>query len=168
MTRSGWSQRVTQFAHARAESLPALLEAEVAVRPGCPITRYLLGCLGLERGRVALAVRHFMIAHHAEPRLQSAALLAFAGLNGVERRSAPLLPVLLETWDEFRRPEFDRTRPERTLLDAFAEPDPGLVHVAPLARRLWRLPIRTLRAQIREAIISRDAGLYPLLTAPAW
>jgi len=168
MTRSGWSKRAALFARARAEGLPALLEAEAAACPACPVVRYLLGCLCLDRGRVALSVRHFMTAHHAEPRLQSAALLAFAGLNGVERRGAPLLPVLLDTWDEFRRPEFDRTWPERTLLDAFAEPDPGLVHVAPLARRLWRLPIRTLRAQIREAIVSRDAGLYPLLTAPAW
>ncbi len=168
MTRSGWSKRVALFARARAEGLPALLETEAAARPACPIVRYLSGCLCLDRGRVALGVRHFMTAHHAEPRLQSAALLAFAGLNGVERRGAPLLPVLLDTWDEFRRPEFDRTWCERTLLDAFAEPDPGLVHVAPLARRLWRLPIRTLRAQIREAIVSRDAGLYPLLTAPAW
>ncbi len=108
-----------------------------------------------------------MVAHHVEPRLQSAALLVFSGLNWVSRRGTVLLPVLLETWEEFRRPEFDHLPRERVLLDAFAEPDPGLNLVAPLARRLWRLPIRTLRAQIREAILSRDAALYPQLTASA-
>jgi hypothetical protein len=75
--------------------------------------------------------------------------------------------VLLATWEEFRRPEFDRLAKERLLLDAFAEPDPGLSHMPVLARRLWRLPIRTLRTQIHQAVLSRDAGLYPLLAAPA-
>ena len=84
------------------------------------------------------------------------------------RRSlGALLPVLLETWEEFRRPEFDHFRRERLLLDAFAQPDPGLDRVGPLAQRLWRLPIRTLRAQLRAAVLSRDAALYPLLTVPA-
>ena len=107
-----------------------------------------------------------MVAHHALPQLESAALLVFAGLNWVAQRGSSLLPVLLATWEEFRRPEFDRQREERLLLDAFAQPDPGLTQVSPLARRLWRLPVQTLRAQIREAIVSRDVGLYPLLTIP--
>ncbi len=109
-----------------------------------------------------------MLAHHAEPQLQSAALLAFAGLNWVSRRGALLLPVLLDTWEEFRRPDFDRYGRERALLDAFAAaPDPGLIHLPPLAGRLWRLPIATLRRQIREAVLSRDAAVYPLLAATA-
>jgi len=156
-----------RYARSEADKLPALLQRVLVTEPRCPITRYLLGCYCFDRGRPATAVRHMMVAHHAEPAFPSAALLAFAGLNWVSRTEAPLLPVLLETWEEFRRPEFDRSRKERSLLDAFADPDPGLEHVAPLARRLWRLPIQTLRAQIREAVLSRDAGLFPLLTAPA-
>lgn len=108
-----------------------------------------------------------MIAYHAEPRLQSAALLAFAGLNWVSRPRAALLPVLLETWEEFRRPDFDRSRTERVFLDAMAEPEPGVEGLGELARRLWRIPIRILRAQIREAVLRRDAALCPLLLAPA-
>ncbi len=161
------TETIQRYARTAADRLPALLEQGLAADPRCPVTRYLSGCQCFDRGFVATAVRHMMIAHHAEPRLQSAALLAFAGLNWVSRHSAPLLPVLIETWEEFRRPEFDRLPLERRLLDAFAEPDPGLERVSPLARRLWRLPIRTLRAQIRQAVISRDAGLFPLLMAPA-
>ena len=130
------------------------------------MTRYLLACHCFDRGRSAAAVRHMMVAHHAEPQFESAALLVFAGLNWVSRRGAVLLPVLLDTWEEFRRPEFDRRPRERTLLDAFARPEPDLHELSPLAPRLWRLPIHTLRAQIRQAALTRDAGLYPLLTAP--
>jgi len=155
------------YAHCAADERSVRLEESLRTRPRCPVTRYLAACQCFDRGRSGVAVRHLMVAHHAEPDLESAALLVFAGLNWVSRRGAALLPVLLDTWEEFRRPEFDRHLKERALLDAFAEPDPGLAQVAPLARRLWRLPIATLRAQIREAVLSRDAGLYPLLTAPA-
>ena len=143
------------------------LEQRLESEPRCPITRYLLACHCFDRGRSAQAVRHMMIAHHAEPAFESAALLVFAGLNWVNRRRSALLPVLLDTWEEFRRPEFDRHRRERRLLDAFAKPREELNGVSPLARRLWRLPIRTLRAQIREALLSPNAGQYPLLLAPA-
>ena len=167
MTSRRLAQAIQRYSRAPSERLPAELEAGLAIDARCPVTRYLLACQCFDRGRSALAVRHMMVAHHAEPRLQSAALLVFAGLNWISQRGATLLPVLLATWEEFRRPQFDRYGVERRLLDAFADPDPGLAQVAPLARRLWRLPIQTLRAQVREAIRSRDAGLYPLLTAPA-
>lgn len=156
------------YARSPAEALSALLEERLASEPRCPVTRYLLGCQCFDRGRAATAVRHMMIAHHAEPQLQSAALLVFAGLNCVSRRGAALLPVLLETWEEFRRPEFDRLEKEQALLDVFARSAPGLEHMPPLAGRLWRLPIPVLRAQISTAVLSRDTGLYPLLAAPAW
>jgi hypothetical protein len=136
-------------------------------RPRCPIGRYLLACHCFDRGQRAQAVRHMMVAHHAEPAFESAALLVFAGLNWLQRRDVALLRVLLDTWEEFRRPGFDRHTPERRLLDAFAPPREELNGVSPLARRLWRLPIRTLRAQIREAVLSPETQRYPLLLAPA-
>ncbi len=161
------AELASQYARTPAERLPAVLAERLAQAPRCPVARYVLGCQCFDRGRSATGVQHLMIAHHAEPQLESAALLAFAGMNWVGRRGEMLLPVLVETWEEFRRPEFDRRPHERRLLDAFAAPDPGLAAMPPLARRLWRLPIATLRAQIRQAILSRDAGLYPLLTARA-
>jgi hypothetical protein len=167
MNRFRIADLVRQYARSPRDQLATVLAQRLAVDPRCPVTRYLLGCHCFDRGYPATAVRHMMVAYHAEPQLQSAALLAFAGLSWVARQGSRLLPVLLETWEEFRRPEFDRTTVERLLLNAFAEPDPGLAHMPPLARRLWRLPIHALRAQIRAAVLSRDAGLYPLLAAPA-
>lgn len=105
-----------------------------------------------------------MVAHHADAALQSAALLVFAGLNLTARRGAALLPVLLDTWEEFRRPQFDRFARERRLLDALAEPPPSET-LPPMARRLWRLPLRTLRAQIRQAVLSGDVAMFPMLSA---
>jgi hypothetical protein len=139
------------------------LQRRLDGEPRCPATNYLLACHCFDRGRCAHAVWHMMTAHHAEPALESAALLVFAGLNWVQRRSEALLPVLLDTWEEFRRPEFYRNGQERRLLDAFAGPPDELRGLSPLAQRLSRLPIRTLRAQIRAALLSPNTGQYPLL-----
>jgi hypothetical protein len=143
------------------------LRRAVRERPRCGVGRYLLGCELLDQGQTATAVRQMMVAHHVEPALESAALLVFAGLDCVSRSGTLLLPALLDTWEEFRRPEFDRARFERALLDAFDEPLTGVAGISPLALRLWRLPIRTLRAQIRAAVLSQDAAHYPMLLAPA-
>ncbi|MCG3125660.1 MAG: hypothetical protein CHACPFDD_00485 [Phycisphaerae bacterium] len=156
-----------------AASLSRLRDAErgralaerLTAAPRCPVARFVAGCDCFERGQAAVAVRHVMIAHHAEPDFESAALLAFAGLNWVGRPHVPILSVVLATWDEFRRPEFDRTARERALLDAFAVPSPPFEASMVLARRLWRLPIRTLREQLRQAGLSQ--GQYPILFSPA-
>ena len=165
MTRRQAGELARQYAQAPAEELPAALHRRLAAQPRCPVARYLLGCHCFDHGLPATGVQHFMIAHHAEVQLQSAALLAFAGLTWVGRSGAPLLPVLLDTWEEFRRPEFDRHPIEQALLNAFAAPDPELAQLPDLARRLWRLPFATLREQIRQAVLSRDADVYPLLLA---
>ena len=167
MSQRGLRATIEVYARCPPQELPTCLRTSLVADPGCPVARYLLGCQGFDRGRAAWAVRDMMIAHHACPQFESAALLVFAGLNWVTQRRASLLPVLLATWEEFRRPEFDRTPQERRLLDAFAESDPGLTGISPLARRLWRLPIQTLRAQIREAVRTRGAGLQTLLIVPA-
>ncbi len=159
------AQTVLEYARTGPESLWAALAAQHARDPRCPVTNFLLACQYLDRSRPAHAVRHMMMAYRFEPKLESAALLVFAGLEWIGQRGTDLLPVLLTTWEAFRRPQFDRTPVERRLLDAFAEDDDGLAAAPPLARRVWRLPIRTLRSQIRAAIVSRDAALFALLSA---
>ncbi len=161
------SELVSTYADRSGDDWSARLQTRLEDHPRCPVARYLLACECFGRGRAARGVQHMMIAYHAEPDLQSAALLAFAGLSWVGRPSDPLLPVLLETWVEFRRPGFDQTRKERMLFDAFEVNDAELNGVGPLARRLWRLPIRMLRVQIREAVLTRNVDLYPMLLSPA-
>lgn len=167
MTIRAMSQLIAAYPRGQPSAGDAWIERRLVESPRCPVARYLRACRGFDCGRPAEAVRDMMIAHHAEPRLESAGLLVFAGLNWVSRRRQPLLTVLLATWEEFRRPEFDRRRAERLLLDAFNEPADGLQHVSELARKLWRIPILTLRRQLRTAIQSRDATQYAVLLAPA-
>jgi hypothetical protein len=158
---------VAELAALAPSSRRLALSRRLASHSRCPVTRYLLGCENFDQGRLATGVRHMMIAQHAESELESAALLVFAGLNLVAGRGSALLPTLLETWEEFRRPEFDRRPKERLLLDAFAEADEPPA-ASPLARRLLRLPIATLRAQLREGVRGADAQRFaPLLGAGA-
>lgn len=148
-------------------ALSAALPRRLQTHPRCAATRYMAGCLDFDAQRPASAVRHMMIAQHAEPQLKSAALLVFAGMNWIGRREVRFLAVLLDTWEEFRRPEFDVHPREQSLLDRFDE-RPGLPADAPrLARKLWRLPIQGLREQLRLAVATRDVQLCSILAASA-
>lgn len=150
----------TRSGDARAE----WLDRRLAENARCPVARYMRGCLRFDRNRVALGVRDLMIAYHAEPQFESAALLVFAGLS-LGGRPGPLLPALLSAWEEFRRPEFDRRTRERLLLDAFDEPLVGGERLSPLARRLWRLPILRLRTELRSVADSTAGVPNPPLLA---
>lgn len=149
---------------ARPEEFGRAIDDRLRQEPDCAVARYLSGCREFDRGCAARGVREMMIAQHIDAGLESAALLVFSGLAVVSRGNVPLLAVLLDTWDEFRRPVFDRTRSERALFDLFAEPAEFSFGSSSLAGRLWRLPIRTLRTQIREAVGSQG-GSYSLLSA---
>jgi len=162
-----YKQWVDALSTAPVEERRRRCEARLQDDARCPIARYVLACADFDRGRPASAVRSMMIAHHSDPALESAALLVFAGLNWIEKRNQPLLEVLVATWEEFRRPEFNRTPRERLLLDAFAEPAEGLSGVSPLARRLWRLPLSGVRDQLRDVAARQNAVEYPLLLATA-
>lgn len=167
MTSRALSSVIAAYKCCAPQQRDAWLADRLAQAPRCAVARYLAACRCFDSGRPAHAVRHMMVAHHAEPQFESAGLLVFAGLNWVSRQQQPLLAVLLATWEEFRRPEFDRRRRERALLDALAEPIDGLERLSVLARRLWRIPIQTLRHQLRAAIQSGDVAQYPVLLAPA-
>ncbi len=156
-----------KWRNGQLEELHECLQERIGQQPHCAAARYLMGCRCLDVGRAATGVRHLMTAHRLEPDLESAALLVFTGLSWVARRTTPLLSVVLETWEEFRRPDFDRTARERALLDLLVpEPMQGR-DLSGLARRLWRLPLETLRAQLREAATSADRARFPLLQIPA-
>lgn len=167
MRTRAFSQLVRTFAQQPPAERAASLRKRLQHHAACPVASYLMACHCIDQGRMATGVRHFMVAHHSEPQLQSAAVLVFAGLAWSLRQNEELLPVLLDTWEEFRRPHFDQLPRERLLLDAFDEAEPGLDAVSPLARGLWRLPIKTLRSQIRLVVASGDRARYPLLVMSA-
>lgn len=167
MQHNGFWPALSDLSHAGGAARAERTQQRLSAHPRCGVARFLAGCMALDRNRPAIAVQHFMIAHHAEPDLEAAALLVFAGLSWVPRRARPLLPVLLETWEEFRRPKFDRRPRERALLDALATPlISGLDRLSPLAQRLWRLPISSLQTQLAQAVDSRESDRFrPLLVS---
>ena len=164
---TAWTKELSRLRGLPVEKRYAMCCARLEQHPRCPQAGYLAACYEFDHGRPATAVRRMMIVHHAEPRLESAALLVFSGLNWASKREQPLLDVLVRTWDEFRRPEFDRTMIEQELLDLFADPGHGLAEVSPLARRLWRLPLATIRDQLLGVAAEQNRGAYPLLLATA-
>lgn len=137
---------VRKYRDAADEQRAALLADRLATQPRCGVTRYLAGCAEFDRRRFGVAVRHMMVARHAEPQFDSAALLVFAGLSWIDRPADPPLTVLHDTWIEFRRPAFNESRRERLLLSLLAEPEA----IAPASlpadlRRFVVLPIGFLR-----------------------
>lgn len=160
-------EQAVALAPLRGTALLQAIGRRLGREPRCPVARYVLGCLALDGSDPGAAARQMMIAYHADARLSSAALLAFTGLAWVSRPGLPLLHVLLETWEEYRRPTIDRTRAERALLDAFRVAEPAGLRDDVLARRLWRLPIRALRAQLADAVAARSAEVWSILSLPA-
>ena len=160
------TQTAQSYANMPRDVRLAALAKTLEQAPRCPVTRYLAGCEAIDAKRPALAVQHMMVAHHSAPEFQSAAVLVFAGLSWVEQMDRLLLNTLLDTWEEFRRPAFDQTPGERALLDCFTEPEPAWDGVSSLARRLWRLPIMTLRQQIRDVAADPEHAPAVLWAAP--
>lgn len=132
--------------------------------PRCPVARYVAGCRSFDADRPATAVRHLMIAQHAEPQLESAGLLVFSGLAWISDRSRTLLDTVVRTWIEYRRMPFDRTPRERRLLDALRIPltgDEAASTTVPAAQieeleRFLRLPIRRLHADLLPSAASKN------------
>lgn len=91
-----------------------------------------------------------MIAHHASWQLESAAFLVFAGLKLSGAPVPPLLETLAQTWEEYGRPSWGRSRSERALFAVFAEPPPPPVSGDALARGLWLIPLESVRAALRR------------------
>lgn len=147
---------------ARVARLVELVDSD-----NCPLARYLLGCALFDDRQHAHATQCMMVAHHQEPRLESAALLAFTGLLACERPEDDLLDLALAAWREFHQPEFDRTGLERRLLDAVAAPElPAGLSL--LGVRLHRLPIDHLRQGLADSVVLRaDRHLEIYATGPA-
>ncbi len=156
-----------QYAAVAATDRLARANRRLQDDPRCAVSRYVAGCACFDRDSAATGVRHFMIAHHAEHRFHSAALLAFAGLNWIARPHDPLLDVLLATCDEYPRLIWDHDPLERLLLDAFTQDAPARTAQAPRLKQLARLPISNLRKQIAAQRTTAHAPPSGSLTAPA-
>ncbi len=149
------------------EELAQAIEVRLFEQPRCAASRYLAGCLAFDDGRRAIAVRHWMIAQHAEPQFQSAALLVFTGLNAIARPADSVWSLLRSTYAEFREPTFGERPKEQLLFAAFEEPPPPAVSSDPQTAHFWRLPLHSLRAELRQLAVAAAPLPAGLLGATA-
>ena len=128
---------------------------------------YALGCAWLNARNPEAATRAFQLACHAHPGLDSAVLLAFACLRMRGPDMPRLLPILLETYEEIRRPSIPGSAWERLFLRELGAPGADPPGLAPLARALRMIPVECIGQQMADAVARRPAWAAPLLAGPA-
>jgi hypothetical protein len=116
---------------------------------------YLLGCARLHENQTRSAARAFGMAHHADWKLESAALLTFACLKAGEGSDSDLVEQIAVTWQEMKRPELLKRREDRLLLeclDVTVGPAPAL---SPLGRLAWLVVGPPLRPRVEQLFAER-------------
>lgn len=114
---------------------------------------FLLGCHHLAQGEFRQAARAFGIAHHADYRFASAALLTFAALKAASPGGGDWITVLAATWHEVGRPDPAHSPEDaRTLacLEATTR-DPPLL--SPLGRLAWLVSGPEAQAKIEQILL---------------
>lgn len=116
-----------------------MLEEAARREPRSASAWYLLGSVACRQGDRAASARCFGMAHHIEPDLPSAALLAFACLkSATQRADQPLRwpQTLATTWAEMGKPALAESRYERDVwrLLGAADAPPAL---SPLGLAAW-------------------------------
>ena len=118
---------------------------------------YLLGCAHLHHSQIRSAARAFGMAHHADCKLESAALLTFACLKAGEGSDSDVVDQIAITWDEMKRPEPLKCREDRLLLECLDTTVGPAPRLTPLGRLAWLVVGAALRPRV-EQVFSAKAG----------
>ncbi len=130
---------------------------------------FLRGCTCLRRHDTREAARAFGMAHHADWRLENAALLTFACLKATDGPGSDIAAQLAATWREMKRPDLLRRPEDRLLLACLAETTPGLPELSDLGRLAWLMVGPELRPAVAEQFaMEREAAAWetPHAAAP--
>lgn len=120
-----------------------------------PATWYFAGVQGLREGRVREAARAFGIAHHADHRLITAALLTFAGLKASGGGSSDLIQAIAQTWREMKRPALRASEVDALMMDALVQSGaPRMAGLSDLGTLTWCVTSDAERTRLRELIAS--------------
>ncbi len=119
---------------------------------------FLRGCAGLRRHEAREAARAFGMAHHADWRLESAALLTFACLKSTDGPSSDFPAQLALTWQQMQRPPLLRRAEDRLLVACLAETTPGVPELSDLGRLAWLVVGPELRPAVAERFGGSAAG----------
>ncbi len=118
-------------------------------------TWYLAGVQALRAGRVREAARAFGIAHHADHRLMTAALLTFAGLKASGGGSSDLIQAIAQTWREMKCPALRASEVDALMMDALVRTGaPEMAGLSDLGTLTWCVTSDAERTRLRELIVS--------------
>ncbi len=117
---------------------------------------FLLGCARLREGRIGEAARAFGVAHHADYRIESAALLTFACLKASTAERSGILEQIFETWDEIGRPAVAAHREEGLLFDCLESTTRDLPELSPIGRLAWLVVGPDQQSDIERSV--REGG----------
>jgi hypothetical protein len=113
---------------------------------------YLLGCAYLQDSRPRLAARAFGVAHHADYRLETAALLTFACLKAAEGPDSDIINQTIQTWHEMRKPDLTRRAPDRLMLNCLASASTAPPPLSSLGQLIWLAVSPTQREQLEKLL----------------
>jgi hypothetical protein len=100
-------------------------------------------------GRTKDAARSFGMAHHADHRLENAALLTFACLKAKEGADSDLVEQLIQTWYETGSMPITRTRADRSLMASLDDRDDTTSRLTALGRLAWTVLGPAARDRLR-------------------
>jgi len=125
-----------------------------------PAAWYLRGALAMREGRMRDAARSFGMAHHADCRLQTAALLTFAGLKASEGEGSDIIEQVVRTWEEMGRPAITAQREDRVMMDCLETEGRAGPELSAVGRLVWLMVGPAQRARI-EPPEGEDRGGRP-------
>jgi len=125
---------------------------------------YLMGCHHLAEGEFKEAARAFGIAHHADFRFASAALLTFTALKAASPAGGDWITLLVATWHETGCPDIGETREDAQTLKCLESTTRDPPMLSPLGRLAWLVSGPHGQERIEQALLQKSGGLAGDLT----
>lgn len=116
---------------------------------------FLLGCAYLQEAKMRLAARAFGVAHHADYKFESAALLTFACLKSTEGPDTNIVEQMIRTWHEMREPDLLRHQEDRLMLECLASTTTA-PPLSPLGRLIWLTAPSSQHARVEKILANGD------------
>lgn len=132
----------------------------------CAPAWYLLGCACLQEGRPRHAARAFGVAHHADYKLESAALLTFACLKSTEGPDCDIVDQMIQTWHEMREPDLTRREQDCFMLSGLASASTAPPPLSLLGQLIWLTVSDPQRSQVEKMVANGSPHAAALRSAP--
>lgn len=132
----------------RGEAVAVLLERAEPHGPAW----FLRGGDHLRHYRTKAAARSFGMAHHADCRIESAVLLAFACLKSADGEDSQIIDQVISTWYEMKQPDLLRRKEDRLLLNCLASTTRETPPLSPLGRLVWAVVGPKFQSEIEAAV----------------